>query len=118
MSASDQADFIAHLGELKVRGGAILQGFTKFDLIINGNAKAGVNSPVLDLTASVVEALASASGSIVADIPVFRLNCALDAFADAGSWALVAVASDGASEPESPGQVQRHGFFHGRLPVS
>jgi hypothetical protein len=82
--AGAQADFVAHLGELKARGGAILQGFTKYTLLIKGDAKAGVKSPVAELITS-VQGLASASGEIVADIPPFRLTCALAGFTEAGS---------------------------------
>jgi len=93
--ASAQADFVAHLGELKVRGGAILQGFTKYDLLINGNAKAGVKSPVAELTTSIT-GLASAGADAYADIPIFRFNCALGGFATALTE-LGTVASEGAA---------------------
>jgi len=85
--ASAQADFMAHLAELKVRGVAILQGFAKYDVIINGKKDASgnviVKSPVATLTASVQD-LASNAGSIAAEVPVFRLGCAVDAFKESG----------------------------------
>jgi hypothetical protein len=85
--ASAQADFMAHLSQLKVRGGAILQGFEKYDVIINGKKDASgnviVKSPVVTLTASVQD-LVNNAGSIAADVPVFRLGCAVDAFRESG----------------------------------
>ena len=99
VSASAQADFIARLGELKLRGGAMLQGFAKYSLLINGQADASgkviVKSPVAELTAS-VKGLVSSAGDIAADVPVFRLGCALTAFGEAGD-VLVKVAADGAA---------------------
>jgi hypothetical protein len=99
VSASAQADFIARLGELKVRGGAILQGFTKYDLLINGKLDASgkvlVKSPVASLTES-VSGLVMSAGDIAAEVPVFRLGCAIGAFSEAGN-VLVTVASEGAT---------------------
>ncbi len=97
LSASDKADFVAHLGELKLRGAAILTGFTKYDLLIHGKTDASgkviVKSPVASLTASVKD-LVNSAGSIAADVPVFRLGCAIDAFGEAGT-ALSDIATDG-----------------------
>jgi len=87
LDASAQADFMAHLDVLKVRGVAILQGFAKYDVIINGKKDASgnviVKSPVATLTASVQD-LVNNAGSIAADVPVFRLTCAVDAFKESG----------------------------------
>ena len=95
--ASAQADFKAHLAELKVRGIAILQGFSRYDVIIHGKTDASgnviVQAPVATLTASVKD-LVNNAGSIAADVPVFRLGCAVDAFGEAGT-ALSGIATNG-----------------------
>jgi hypothetical protein len=100
--AKAQANFVAHLGELKTRGGAILQGFTKYDLIINGNTKAGVTSPVADLSASIT-ALGSASVKDYANIPPFRFTCAIGAFGGAID-ALGTITSDAAANLKAQGK--------------
>lgn len=97
--AKAQADFVAHLGELKARGGAILQGFTKYELLIKGNAKAGVKSPVAELSSS-ISALASADASAYADIPPFRFACAIDAFGESIS-ALATVTGEATANLEA-----------------
>jgi hypothetical protein len=85
VDASAQADFMAHIAELKVRGAAILQGFTKYTVLLKGKTDASgnviVNSPITDLGAS-LQGLAASGPSIAADIPIFRLTCALSAFSD------------------------------------
>jgi hypothetical protein len=115
VDAEAQADFIANLGELKVRGGAILQGFTKYELLIKGKTDASgkviVKSPVAELTAS-VQGLVDGAADIAADVPVFRLTCAIDAFGEAAA-ALGSVASKGHGQPGSSSQVRRR--LHGRL---
>lgn len=86
--ASAQADFMAHLAELKTRGSAILTGFTKYDLLLNGKTDASgnviVKSPVAELKTS-VQGLVENAGSIAAEVPVFRLTCAKDAFSESVS---------------------------------
>jgi hypothetical protein len=83
--ASAQADFMAHITELRVRGAAILTGFTKYDVLINGKKDASgnviVKAPVAELKASLQDMVQNA-GSIAADVPVFRLTCATNAFGD------------------------------------
>jgi hypothetical protein len=83
--ASIQADFMAHIAELKLRGGAILTGFTKYDVLLNGKKDASgnviVKAPVVELKASLQD-LVSNAGSIAADVPVFRLTCATNAFGE------------------------------------
>jgi hypothetical protein len=99
LSASAQADFMTHITELKVRGAAILQGFTKYTILLKGKTDAMgnviANAPVVDLAAS-VQGLVSNAGSIAAEVPVFRLNCAIAGFSEAGND-LAAVVSDGAT---------------------
>jgi modification target Cys-rich repeat protein len=106
LSGSAQADFMARLGELKVRGGAILQGFAKYQLLINGKADASgkvlVKSPVAELTSS-VQGLAASAGDIAAEVPVFRLGCATMAFEEAGQI-LVKVGSEGAANLAAQGK--------------
>jgi hypothetical protein len=106
VSASDQADFVAHLGELKTRGAAILTGFTKYDLLINGKTDASgkvlVQSPVASLTAS-VQGLVQNAGSIAAEVPVFRLGCATDAFGESAS-VLGKVLADGKTNLTAQGK--------------
>lgn len=83
--ATAQADFVAHLGELKTRGAAILTGFTKYKMLIEGqtdaNGKVIVQPPVATLKASITD-LIDHAGEIAADVPVFRLQCATDAFGE------------------------------------
>ena len=97
--ASAQADFTAHLAELKVRGVAILQGFAKYDVILNGkkddSGKVVVRAPILDLKDSLA-GLAGGVGSLAADIPALRLTCAVTAFGESVT-VIGNVISDGAT---------------------
>jgi hypothetical protein len=77
--ASARAAFLARIGELKVRGIAILRGFTKYQALIDGRANGQVvfNPPpvevVIDSMEEVIEA--GGEGSLFADIPAGRIIC-------------------------------------------
>jgi hypothetical protein len=85
-SANARAAFLARIGELKLRGVAILRGFTKYQALINGRVNGQVvfdPAPVVVVTESlelVIEA--GAEGSLFADIPPGRLGCVAPALAE------------------------------------
>jgi hypothetical protein len=87
VDASAQAAFSAKLGELKVRGAAILQGAAKLQALITGEVDGEVvfsPSPLADLTAS-FEGLISAGVSGELNIPAGRLPCIIPAAEEAAS---------------------------------
>lgn len=92
--ASAQADFVARLGQLKVRAAAIIQGSARLSALVTGKVDGQVvfsPSPVDDLIAS-VKGFATADAVANFHIPAGRLLCVPDAFVAAGT-ALANVAS-------------------------
>jgi modification target Cys-rich repeat protein len=83
VSADAQAAFGAKIGELQVRGAAILQGFTKYSALIDGKVNGEVvfkPSPLAVVTgelSGVVEA--GVDGKLFADIPAGRIGCVIPA---------------------------------------
>jgi hypothetical protein len=79
--ASAQAAFLARVGELKLRGIAILRGFTKYQALINGRVDGQVVfdpapvAVVMDSMEVVIEA--GADGSLFAGVPSGRVPCVL-----------------------------------------
>jgi hypothetical protein len=87
LKGSAQADFIARLGELKVRAGAIVQGAAHMTALVTGKVDGNVvfsPSPVDDLVAS-VKGFASADAVAKLDIAPGRLGCVPKAFVEAGT---------------------------------
>jgi modification target Cys-rich repeat protein len=87
IDADAQAKFVAELGELRLKGAAMIQGFARYSALFDGkiDGKVVINpSPVASLT-SQITAMASldASSSIIAEIPKARLPCVIPAFEDA-----------------------------------
>ncbi len=85
VSADAQASFVARLGELRVRGAAILRGLAKAQALINGEIDGEVvfnPSPLANLTAK-IGGFASAGISGELDIPPARLTCVVPAFQEA-----------------------------------
>jgi modification target Cys-rich repeat protein len=86
VSADAQAAFVARLGELRVRGVAILQGLARAQALINGEIDGEVvfdPPPIANLTAQ-VQGLISAGISGDIDIPKGRIGCVIPAFEEAG----------------------------------
>jgi hypothetical protein len=82
VKASAQADFIARLGQLKVRSAAIVQGAARMSALVTGKVDGQVvfmPSPVEDLVAS-VKGFASVDAVAHLDIPAGRLGCVPKAF--------------------------------------
>lgn len=82
-----QAQFMARIGELKLRGAAILQGAAKLEALINGKIDGEVvfnPSPLASLRAS-MEGIASAGvkGDLFADVPKGRIGCVIPAMKEA-----------------------------------
>jgi hypothetical protein len=100
VKADAQATFIARLGELKVRAGAIVQGAGKMTALINGKVDGKVvfaPSPVEELTAS-LSGFASAKGiASFKEIPPGRLGCVVPAFIEAGTDLAAVVSSTAAT---------------------
>lgn len=84
-SASAQAAFLARMGELKVRGAAILRGFTKYQALITGRLEAGgelvFNPPPVVVVRTALEGVieAGVEGELFADIPPGRIGCVIPA---------------------------------------
>jgi hypothetical protein len=86
VSAAAQADFVARLGQLKVRAAAIVQGAARMSALVTGKVDGQVvfnPSPVAELTTS-IQGFAKADAVAHLDIPVGRLPCVVPAFVEAG----------------------------------
>lgn len=96
LDVNARAAFEAKLNVLRVRGAAILQGFAQLrgliDGDLDGDGSADIDPPVTRL-AGEIQGLANAGITGELEIPVFRLECAIDAFGDAAS-ALGNIASE------------------------
>ncbi len=81
--ASAQASFLAKIGALKANAGVMIQSFTKYKALIDGevNGEVAFNpSPVVAVTnelQGVIEA--GVSGDLFADIPAGRIDCVIPA---------------------------------------
>lgn len=85
VDAAAQAAFIARLGELRVRGTAILQGLARAEALINGKVDGTVvfnPPPIVNLTGK-IQGLIQAGFSGDLDIAIGRLPCVLPAFEEA-----------------------------------
>jgi hypothetical protein len=85
ISATAQAEFLARLGELKVRGAAILQGFARLQALVTGEVNGEVvfdPSPVVAVTGE-MEGLISAGVEGDFEIPAGRIACVIPAFEEA-----------------------------------
>jgi modification target Cys-rich repeat protein len=82
-NANAHAAFLARMGELKIRGIAILRGFTKYQALIDGKVNGQVvfnPAPVVVVTDSLEIVInAGAEGELFADIPPGRIGCVLPA---------------------------------------
>lgn len=86
VDAAGQAAFTARLGELRVRGTAILQGLARAQALINGEIDGEVvfdPPPIINLTTQ-VQGLISAGVSGDLDIAAGRIPCIIPAFQEAG----------------------------------
>jgi hypothetical protein len=83
VDAEAQLQFKARLGELKVRGAAILQGFAKYTALIDGEIDGEVvfdPSPVVQITTSLEGVIsAGVEGDLFADIPAGKIPCVIPA---------------------------------------
>jgi hypothetical protein len=85
VNAEAQAQFIARLGELKVRGAAIIQGAAKYEALITGTVDGEVvfaPSPLAQLETS-VRGFARASAIADFEIAPGKLPCVVPAFEQA-----------------------------------
>jgi modification target Cys-rich repeat protein len=84
--ASAQAAFLARVGELKLRGIAILRGFTKYQALISGRVDGQVvfnPAPLVVVTTELEGVIeAGAEGELFADIPPGRIGCVLPALTE------------------------------------
>jgi modification target Cys-rich repeat protein len=85
--ASARAAFLARIGELKVRGVAILRGFTKYQALITGKVGTEVvfnPAPLVVVTTELEGVIeAGAEGDLFADIPPGRIGCVVPALEEA-----------------------------------
>ncbi|NLN62812.1 MAG: hypothetical protein GX146_08045 [Myxococcales bacterium] len=85
VDAKAKADFVARMEVFKVKMAAIVQGMTKLKALIEGDAELGIDPPVLAIGVQLEAVLkALTKGDLNIDVPIFRINCAIAAFADAG----------------------------------
>lgn len=106
VNAEAQAQFLARIGELKVRGIAIIQGFAKFEALFNGKIDGEVvfpEPPVAQITAS-LNGIISAGVSGDLNIPAGRLPCVIPALQEA----VKVLADIGAS---AAGTIEAQGKF-------
>jgi len=108
VDASAQAGFVARIGELKVRGAAILQGAAKLEALINGKIDGKVvfnPAPLAGLTASMKGIVsAGVSGDLFAGLPKGRIPCVIPALTEA-------VAALGKAGGEVGGTIQAQAMF-------
>jgi hypothetical protein len=87
ISADAQAEFLAHMSELRVRGAAMIQGFAKYTALFDGKVNGEVvikPSPVAQLTTSLQGfADIKADAKILTDIAPGRVGCVVPAFTEA-----------------------------------
>jgi len=86
IDAAGQAAFTARLGELRVRGTAILQGLARAQALFTGEVNGEVvfdPSPIVNISGQ-IQGLISAGFSGELEIAVGRLPCVLPAFQEAG----------------------------------
>ena len=96
VDATAQAEFIGRLGELKTRAVAILEGFTRLSVLINGEVDGEVVFPCADDPATACSPVANVTTQISAsaelaisgdlDIPSGRLACVAPAFEQAATF--------------------------------
>ena len=103
-----QAAFVARIGELKVRGAAILQGAAKLKALVNGEIDGEVvfdPAPLAGLTAS-MQGIVSAgvSGDLFAGLPKGRIICVLPAMQEA-------ITALGKAGGEVGGTIQAQAMF-------
>jgi modification target Cys-rich repeat protein len=93
LDANARAQFSARLNEVKLRGAAIVQGFTKYQALITGKVSAEANAPLVfdpppfvALRASFT-ALATPSAFADFDISLGKVACVVPALQEAGTVA-------------------------------
>lgn len=85
VTADAKASFVARLGELKVRGAAILQGAAQLKALVDGEVNGEVvfsPSPVVEVTGA-LEGLIDAGIEGDFDVPIAKIPCTIDAFKEA-----------------------------------
>ena len=97
LKAELQGAFVARIGELRVRGAAVLQGAARLSALITGKIDGEVvfnPSPLAQITASLNGVVqAGADGELFADVPKGRLLCVIPAMQEAVK-ALASVGAD------------------------
>lgn len=87
IDAKAQGQFLARIGELRVRGAAILQGGAKLSALITGEIDGEVvfdPAPLAQITASLDGVIkAGVDGDLFANVPKGRLVCVIPAFQEA-----------------------------------
>ncbi len=108
VEGSAKAEFLAKMGELRVRGIAILQGTAKLGALITGEIDGEVvfdPAPLAQLTGSLNGIVsAGAEGSLFADVPKGKILCVIPAM----QAAVEALGSVGA---EASGTIQAQAMF-------
>lgn len=115
VSANARGEFLARIGQLRVRGAAILQGTARLGALINGKVNGEVvfdPAPVVSITAELNNVIKlGVDGELFANVPKGRLLCVIPAMTEAVK-ALGSVATDAAGTIE--GQVKFAGFITGQ----
>jgi hypothetical protein len=88
-SANASGSFAAKLGALKANGAIMVESFTKYNALINGEVNGVVvfkPSPITAVSVSLSGLVeAGADGSLIADLPAGRLPCAIPALQESVS---------------------------------
>ncbi len=86
-NVADRAEFVARLGQLKVRAAAIVEGTARMSALVTGKVDGQVvfDPPPLTELAATLKGLAIADVIAKLDIPAQRLVCVVPAFAEAAT---------------------------------
>lgn len=101
LNAQAKAEFIAKMELFKVKMVSIVKGWAEVEALINGNAEAGLEAPVVTIGNEVQAIISGGIGEF--DIAAGLVTCVLPAFRDAAS-VIAKVGTDGAAVIQ--GQVQ------------
>jgi hypothetical protein len=86
LDASAKASFVARMEVFKAKMASIAQGMVKMKALVSGDADLNIDPPAVAIGAQLTTVLAALrDGDLDIDVPLFRINCALAAFADAGT---------------------------------
>jgi hypothetical protein len=106
VNAKARAEFMAKMEVLKVKMIGIVKGWAEVESLINGNAEAGLEAPLVTITSEVEAIISGGVGNF--DIAAGLVTCVIPAFKEAGQ-VIAQVGTDGAALIQ--GQVEIIGII-------